>query len=365
MVSLTRRDRWRQVALAAVSVVGLAGLGVWQYGRMTHITETDARVMADMVTISSRIDGWIVRRSVTDGDRVAAGDEVVVIDQREASLQLAELKAKAQAIHLQRDGTATRLRMAQGSAPAAVTAAQARRAAAEANVAVAASEVERTERDFRRTDALLSNRFSARQTWDLNRSQMEQAADRLRAAKAQRAEAEAMVADATAKLGDIDVLSQELTRLGFEAEQVEAESREKEIALSDRVLRSPIAGVVDRKFVEPGEYVIPGQRLLLLHDPKAVWVEANIKETKLQTVKVGQLVSLGVDAYPGLSFTGRVERIGNAATSQFALLPSPNPSGNFTKISQRVPVRIRVDLREEAPLRPGMMVEVDIDTAQD
>ena len=170
MVSLTRRDRWRQVALAAVSVVGLAGLGVWQYGRMTHITETDARVMADMVTISSRIDGWIVRRSVTDGDRVAAGDEVVVIDQREASLQLAELKAKAQAIHLQRDGTATRLRMAQGSAPAAVTAAQARRAAAEANVAVAASEVERTERDFRRTDALLSNRFSARQTWDLNRS---------------------------------------------------------------------------------------------------------------------------------------------------------------------------------------------------
>ena len=86
-----------------------------------------------------------------------------------------------------------------------------------------------------------------------------------------------------------------------------------------------------------------------------------LKETKLDGLKPGQSVSVSVDAYPDRPFHGSIERIGTAATSQFALMPSPNPSGNFTKINQRVPVRIKVDQPEDNPLRPGMMVEVDID----
>ena len=100
---------------------------------------------------------------------------------------------------------------------------------------------------------------------------------------------------------------------------------------------------------------------MLLHDPKAVWVEVLLKETKLDGLKPGQSVSVSVDAYPDRPFHGSIERIGTAATSQFALMPSPNPSGNFTKINQRVPVRNKVDQPEDNPLRPGMMVEVDID----
>lgn len=90
-------------------------------------------------------------------------------------------------------------------------------------------------------------------------------------------------------------------------------------------------------------------------------MEALLKETKLEGLKPGQSVSVSVDAYPDRVFNGRIERIGTAATSQFALMPSPNPSGNFTKINQRVPVRIKVDQPDDNPLRPGMMVEVDID----
>jgi len=89
-----------------------------------------------------------------------------------------------------------------------------------------------------------------------------------------------------------------------------------------------------------------------------------LKETKLTDVRVGQPVEISVDAYPDRRFTGTVERVGHVATNQFALLPNPNPSGNFTKITQRVPVRVKVDQPDDNSLRPGMMVEVDIDVSR-
>jgi membrane fusion protein, multidrug efflux system len=93
-----------------------------------------------------------------------------------------------------------------------------------------------------------------------------------------------------------------------------------------------------------------------------VWVDANVKETDFRKLQLGARASIAVDAYPGRVFVGKVVRLGEAATSQFALLPSPNPSGNFTKVTQRLPVRITV-AQDGALLRPGMMVEVEIDVA--
>ena len=129
---------------------------------------------------------------------------------------------------------------------------------------------------------------------------------------------------------------------------------------ADRTIGSPVNGVVDRVFVEEGEYITPGQRLLLVHDPKRVWIDANVKETDIRKVKIGQVAEVTVDAFPDKKFSGKVIAIGNAATSEFALLPTPNPSGNFTKITQRLRVRVAIDL-EQNLLRPGMMVEVFID----
>jgi len=106
--------------------------------------------------------------------------------------------------------------------------------------------------------------------------------------------------------------------------------------------------------------VAAGQRILLLHNPDEVWVEANIKETQVGKLKIGQTVRVSVDAYPSETFVGRVARIGSATTARFALLPTPNPSGNFTKITQRVPVKIDI-VQMPKPLTPGMMVEVEID----
>ena len=105
---------------------------------------------------------------------------------------------------------------------------------------------------------------------------------------------------------------------------------------------------------------MPGQRIALIHNPDEVWVKANIKETEIRHLALGQSVDITVDAYPGEAFAGEIVRIGNAATSQFALLPNTNPSGNFTKVTQRLPVKISVSQQGEK-LKPGMMVEVAID----
>ena len=125
-------------------------------------------------------------------------------------------------------------------------------------------------------------------------------------------------------------------------------------------MKKPDMSVVDKTFVKVGEYVTPGQRLALVHDPSKIWIEANIKETEIRRLKIGQKVEVSIDAYPGTGFEGRVLSVGNATTSEFTLLPSPNPSGNFTKITQRLPVRIAID-QQQGLLRPGMMVEIYID----
>ena len=109
-----------------------------------------------------------------------------------------------------------------------------------------------------------------------------------------------------------------------------------------------------------GEYVVPGQRLALMHNPAKVWVAANIKETEVRHLKEGNIVAISVDAYSGKDFHGEITRIGDTATSQFSLLPSTNSSGSFTKVTQRIQVEISIEQGKEW-LRPGMMVEVAIE----
>ena len=147
--------------------------------------------------------------------------------------------------------------------------------------------------------------------------------------------------------------------LARQADEVRAEVRRQEVDIADRTIVSPAAGTVVMTFVRRGEHVSPGQRILMFHDPNQIWVEANVRETDVGLLKPGMKTNIYVDAYRGKVFAGEIHRIGQAATNKFALLPDPNPSGNFTKITQRLPVRIMLVDKDRA-LRPGMMVEVEI-----
>jgi membrane fusion protein (multidrug efflux system) len=173
-------------------------------------------------------------------------------------------------------------------------------------------------------------------------------------------EARNKLREARAETQRLAVLDSEIVILIHKEDELKAQLDRQRLDLEDRTIGSPVTGVVDRVFVEKGEYVTPGQRLLLVHDPKKVWIDANVKETDIRKIKVGQIADVTVDAFPDKEFKGRVIAIGNSATSEFALLPTPNPSGNFTKITQRLRVRVAID-QEQNLLRPGMMVEVFID----
>ena len=158
---------------------------------------------------------------------------------------------------------------------------------------------------------------------------------------------------------NLQVIAQQLTVLARQADEIRAQISRQEVDIADRVILSPADGKVVMTFVRKGENVSPGQRIAMFHDPQEIWVEANVKETDIGALKPGMKADIHVDAYPGRVFRGEVFRIGQVATNKFALLPDPNPSGNFTKITQRLPVRIALTEKDRA-LRPGMMVEVDI-----
>ncbi|MEC8919303.1 MAG: efflux RND transporter periplasmic adaptor subunit, partial [Pseudomonadota bacterium] len=158
-----------------------------------------------------------------------------------------------------------------------------------------------------------------------------------------------------------DVMRQQVQIARQELAEAQAKLEQEQLRIADLQIDSPIDGVINKTLIDQGEYVSAGQPILMMHDPSKLWVEANIKETDIGALRVGQSVSITVDAFPDQAFSGHVAVIGRAATSQFALLPDPNPSGNFTKITQRIPVRIRFDDGPTDLIGPGMMVGVDID----
>ena len=165
---------------------------------------------------------------------------------------------------------------------------------------------------------------------------------------------------AEVNVAEVDILQQELLILASEQAELEVQRNRLQNRLSDFTILSPIDGIIDETFINPGEYVYPGQRILMLHNPETVWIKSNIKETNISKISVGAHVEVRVDAYPDEVFDSTVSNIGNAATSSFALLPSPNPSGNFTKTTQRLEVKIEIGPHENL-LKPGMLVELKIE----
>lgn len=347
--------------LIMLLLVLLAG-ALWLRQRFSHVEENDARTAGEVVTIASRLDGWLVARSVMEGDHVGKGQVLGELDTRDARLRLATLENNLAAGDARIRETVIQRDTMQQTTGAGVDDAKAQIAAAKAAIAVIEPQAKLAGADFARTDALVGGGAVSRESWDHTRSTKLQQEASLRQVRSQLAARQAALTQAITQRGQVSVLNQQIEVLRRERAALAAQVGQVRQEITDRTLRAPCDGIVDATFIHAGDYVQAGQWLMMLHNPNNVWVEANIKETEIGEVHVGQAVSVKVDAYPRLKLRGRVIRVGNAATNQFALLPSPNPSGNFTKITQRVPVRIALD-RSKQPLQPGLMVEVSINVA--
>lgn len=354
----TRRRRLAIIAVAAVVLVGATA--AWLHGRAGVVSTNDARVAADVIAVSSEVSGRVVQLDVRAGDAVRKGQLLVRIEPRDAEYALSALDANlasldAQAAQLRAQQSAVQSRVGREVAvsSAGVSSAQAEYLAREAELAAARSA-------FARTKQLFDRNLVARSRFDEDQARLRAAEQTVERARSAISGAQAGV-DVTRSAADqIGVLEQQIAGIAAQKRALSAQRDQRTLDLSRREIRAAFDGVIDQTFVEAGEYVAPGARILLYHDPKRVWVEVNVKETEVRKVARGAPAIVKLDAYPGRSFPASVERIGGAATSQFALLPNPNPSGNFTKVTQRLPVRLSIN-QTEGLLRPGMMAEVSID----
>ena len=353
-----RRGIGRTLLVAAV-LVGLAGLSYWVYGRYTNVVVYDARIKADMIMISSRIDGWVIAVPASEGNKVQVNDPLIKIDGRESIIRIREIEAQRNSLQAERDQIEAEVRMIDQQTRGRFQAARAALTATQAAKAGMDSELEQVKSDFDRGQSLLNKKVISRQRWESLRTAYRMAGQQVLKGEADVAQANASVMEAQADRQRMDVLRGRIAALRFDDERLKTQIERQQLDLSDRTIKAPSVGTIDRTFIEPGEYVARGQRLLLMHNSAVIWVEANVKETDIRNVKLGAIAKISVDAYPDLVVVGEVVRIGNAATNQFALLPSPNPSGSFTKITQRLPVKIAVP-QTDGLLRPGMMVEVEI-----
>ncbi|MBT3532855.1 MAG: HlyD family secretion protein [Rhodospirillaceae bacterium] len=358
-----RRGVGRALLVAAV-LVGLAGLTYWVYGRYTNVVVYDARIKADMIMISSRIDGWVTSVPVSEGHNVAVNEALITIDGRDSTLRLREIDAQRKSLEAEREQIEAEVRMIDQQTRGRFQASRAALTAAQAAKAGMDTELEQIKNDFERGQSLLAKKVISRQRWESLRTAYRMAGQQVLKGQADVAQANASVMEAQADRQRMDVLQGRIAGLRFDEERLLTQRERQQLDLSDRTIKAPSKGTVDRTFIDSGEYVARGQRLLLMHNSDVIWVEANVKETDIRNVKLGAKAKISVDAYPDLVVVGEVGRIGNAATNQVALLPSPNPSGSFTKITQRLPVKIAVP-QTESLLRPGMMVEVEIAITRD
>ena len=354
------RFSWRLGVFVIVAVVAALFGGREVYFRLNYVYAYDSRIDADLIIVSSRVAGWVTSLKVTEGSKITKAMVLLTIDSRESKLRLSELEARVSGLEAERGRLKAERRLIDKQTKSLYASELSQLEAAKVAVSSLEPQLTLAKREFQRARELFDRNVFSRRQLDQAENAEQQIERQHWMAVAELKAARAMLRKAEAERAKLDVLDGDLAILKYRKAELLAKVKHQNLDLGDRTIRSPVDGVVDKTFIQIGEYVTPGQRLALVHDPETIWIEANIKETEIRRLKIGQEVEVSVDAYPDTPFRGRVLSIGNATTSEFALLPSPNPSGNFTKITQRLPVRIAIE-QQGGLLRPGMMVEINID----
>jgi len=346
------------VALGAGLAVLLAA-GLWLFDRAGAVYTSDARVRTNMVTIASSVAGRIAAIPVSTGQAVEAGQTLAQLDDREARLQVAALQLELEAVEGEVARETLRVGIAHKKGKNRVGSRQASLAAARADLTAAKALLATAESEHARIARLKSQGLATQAAMDVADARLSAVRKDAARAVASIAEGKAEIGEATAEAAETQVIRSEVDVLSLRADMLKQLVALRQVELEHHTLGSPLSGLVDEVFADEGEYVAPGARIALVHDPADVWIEANIKETEIGRVQEGAHVSIAFDALPGKSCEGSVERIRSAAVAEFALIPNANPTGVFTKISQRIPVRIA--LGENCPRpRPGSMATLRI-----
>lgn len=351
--SLPRRTGWRvrgwgapRLLLAGLLLAILTG-AAWYYWREAYgkyqQSTNDAFVQSDAVVVSSKLNGFVNRVFVEENQQVRRGDPLVEIDAREFNAQVRQVEAQLGAA----DANVESIR-AQISEQAAVI------AQAEAQLASANSQLNFAELQLERFAPLVASGAER--------------ADKLAELRHQHRQASAAVAGSRAQLlgsrRRIETLRSQIAQVATQRRAAEAQLGAATANLGATTIRASTDGRVGNRTVQAGQFVQAGARMMSIVPVHQLYVEANFKETQLGRMRVGQPVRIRVDALDDVEITGKIDSFSPGTGAQFSLLPPQNATGNFTKIVQRVPVRIKFEIRPETAgrLLPGMSAVVTVDT---
>ena len=339
--------RLKQTVLGLALVAGVFAGGdyghyYWTAGRYLVSTD-DAYVDAHSALISPKVSGYISQVAVDDNELVKAGQVIARIDPRDYQTALDQARANVDAAR------ATIATLTEQISQQGLVVEQARQTVASDQAALTYSH-----QDFQRYSALERTGYGTTQRAQQAQADVVQKQSKLDSDKAGISSAEKQ----------IDVLDAQLAQARATLAQQQASERQAELNLSYTTITAPFDGTIGVRTAQIGQFVQPGTQLLAIVPLHSVYITANYMETQLTRVETGQPVTIAVDTFPGTVVHGHVESIAPASGQQFALLPPDNATGNFTKIVQRIPVKIALDNGDPlaGSLRPGMSVEPTIDT---
>ncbi len=342
MVKMSRK----QLSILGI-FIGFLGLLVtllwffeWRYIEGTD----DAYIEADMVTISSKITGYVTKIYVQDNQEVTAQNPLIEIDQIDLQAKLEE----AQAGHQQTESEFIVLQQKIAEQKAII-------AQAESAIVTAKADILPTKRAFQRSQTLKAKSFASQERYDRTQADAQKA--------------EATLKQSEANLGaaqkSLEVLEASVAIVKARQAQSQARVTQAKQILKEASILAPCEGFIGNKSIQEGQLVRPGQPLMIIVN-KAPYIRANFKETQIARMKPGQKVEFKVDAYPGQVFYGRIESLSPASGAVFSLLPPENATGNFTKVVQRIPVKIQLEDKKKNMffLRPGLSVIVKVFTKE-
>ena len=328
-----RAKRLRLIVMLLVPALIVSGALIWWFGNPNAVSTDNAYVKQDIVSIAGEVNGLIVAVNVRENQQVKAGDVLFRIDP--ASFTVAMRQADAQI----------------ASAQAHVTALQADVGANAADIAGARDDLALAESQFAREKALLDRGFNTRARMDEAQHAVASARDRLASIGAEVAKAQAQLADGAQVPGlNPQIASAQATRAKAALEMARTE------------VRAPVSGRITQVTrLQIGQMVFTGVPMLSIVREGGARVEANFKETDLGRMRPGQLADVRLDAYPGLTLKGHIDSIGAGTGSEFSVLPAQNATGNWVKVTQRVPVRIALDSTSaDRPLIAGLSANVTV-----
>lgn len=342
----------RRFVLPIVGALALAGL-VWAgktilYNRV-HESTDNAQVDGSIVPVLVKVGGYVKVLNAAENRPVKAGDVLAALDESEYAVRVAQAEAELAAAAAVAGG-----RGADGQAGAIIRGARSQGQVVDAQIQAARLAQQKASADLGRYKELVAKQIVSKLQLDASQAAYDQATANLAALEQQAGAATAQLSGAEA--------GSKLAQARYVAAKAARDNAVLQLSYTKVV--APHAGIVSRKQVEVGQLVQPGQPLLTIVADTSVWITANFKETQLAGILVGQPVALDVDSYPGCVAEGKVESVSAATGAKFALLPPDNSTGNFTKVVQRVPVRIQVTVGcgPDRPLRPGMSVTAHVST---